>query len=153
MPDVLYVTINGKEYKVGKLSDNNATLTMRNVKESLTIESARVVTVKKLALDVSRCSWTDYAVTLVFNQPVDPATTKAGITASTLAAGNVIDEIFVEGDTVTVTMKNGTGPLVVSNTLTLANSIEAVAKTDAGTDIKFAAGTATLAASGTVTFA
>ena len=143
---VLYVTVNGEEKEVGKLSAADATLTLRGYEEDVVIESARIETVYKLALLEDESSWDadKRTVTLVFNQKVDETTAKAGITAGTLAASNVIDEISVNGKTVTITMKNGTGPLAAGNTLSLAATVEAAEKLSDGT-------TANTCAAGTIT--
>ena len=147
---VLYVTINGTEYKVGKLSDSNASLTMDNVQSDLTISAARIDTVKKLAVDTDKSSWTKDQVVLVFNGDVNEATVKTAITKGTINDGGDLNKYTVSGNTVTITVKNGTkGEFAENDTLTLANTLES--KDDSGN--KTTAGTITLAADGKITVA
>ena len=147
---VLYVTINGAEYKVGALSASDASLTMDNVQSDLTISAARIDTVKKLAVDTDKSSWTKDQVVLVFNGDVNEATVKAAITKGTIADGGDLNKYTVSGNTVTITVKNGTkGEFAESDTLSLANTLQS--KDDSGN--KTAAGTITLAADGKITVA
>ena len=147
---VLYVTINGAEYKVGALSASDASLTMDNVQSDLTISAARIDTVKKLAVDTDKSSWTKDQVVLVFNGDVNEATVKAAITKGTIADGGDLNKYTVSGNTVTITVKNGTkGEFAENDTLSLANTLQS--KDDSGN--KTAAGTITLAADGKITVA
>ena len=146
---VLYVTINGSEYKVGKLSNTDTALTMRNVQSDLTISAARIVTVKKLAIDTDKSSWTKDQVVLVFNGDVNETLAKSEITKGTLTDSTAdLDEISVSGNTVTITLKNGNGTGFAEND-TLALSVDLESKDDSNN--KAANGTITLAADGKIT--
>ena len=147
---VLYVTINGSEYKVGALSASNASLTMDNVQSDLTISAARIDTVKKLAVDTDKSSWTKDQVVLVFNGDVNEATVKAAITKGTINDGGDLNKYTVSGNTVTITVKNGTkGEFAENDMLRLADTLQS--KDAPGN--KTTAGTITLVADGKITVA
>ncbi len=139
---ILYVTVNGTEYKVGaldKTAANTIDLTMRNVTSDVVVESARIETVNYLALDTASSSWDTATgtITLVFNQNVDASTVEDGITA-TLSNSYDIDTISVSGKKVTITVKNGDGSGLVAGTDTLtldATDLKSVEKDSTGAQI------------------